>query len=153
MSLFISCNRKCDSGCCKNCPQYYTDQEFREYLVFPIGSYWIYQDSATSNTDSIYLFSQHFEMRDLKDIYGYAKYLEQKFSASFNNDTILKFGGAQEYERFGTCFYNEGNPYDSSYISFFSNKNVGDSIWWVPNTLKYSAFYTSKNFEGSHTIQ
>jgi hypothetical protein len=92
MSLFISCNRKCDSGCCKNCPQYYTDQEFREYLVFPIGSYWIYQDSATSNTDSIYLFSQHFEMRDLKDIYGYdAKYLEQKFSASFNNDTILKF--------------------------------------------------------------
>jgi hypothetical protein len=93
MSLFISCNRKCDSGCCKNCPQYYTDQEFRGYLVFPIGSYWIYQDSATSNTDSIYLFSQHFEMRDLKDIYGYdAKYLEQKFSASFNNDTILKFG-------------------------------------------------------------
>jgi hypothetical protein len=142
--LFLSHSScTCDGGCCDNCPSYHMDQEFKDYLVFSQGSYWVYQDSATLNIDSINLYSQNLEMADYRRHYGYyAEHLEQKFSSSFNNNTIIKSGGADEYSLYHSCllFEEEG-------ISFFTNKDIGDSIG-RNNTLKYVSFDVTKNIEG-----
>jgi len=34
-------------------------QEFKDYVDFPVGSYWIYEDSVSGAVDSIYLFERN----------------------------------------------------------------------------------------------
>jgi len=36
-------------------PTYLMDAEFKSYIDFPVGSYWIYSDSISGQTDSIYV--------------------------------------------------------------------------------------------------
>ena len=43
---------------CKTPPQVetiYIPEEMKPYIMFPVGSYWVYEDSATLQTDSFYL--------------------------------------------------------------------------------------------------
>ncbi|MDR1345585.1 MAG: hypothetical protein LBK03_02645 [Bacteroidales bacterium] len=42
---------------CAKIETYYLDQETKDYLLFDVGSYWIFQDSATLKTDSIVVTS------------------------------------------------------------------------------------------------
>jgi hypothetical protein len=124
----------------------FMDQEFKDYIIFPQGSYWVYQDSATLNTDSVVLYSQIIEIVDRKIPAGYyVETVDQKFSSSFRNDTFRIFGEAVKDEQYSSCLlFAEGH----SYNSFFSNKDIGDSINYILNNLKYSDFEAVKNING-----
>ncbi len=41
---------------------FYMPQEFKDYVMFPVGSYWVYEDSASGAIDSIYLKSSEIEI-------------------------------------------------------------------------------------------
>jgi len=75
--LAADCNKK---------PTYYMPQEFKDYVIYPVGSYWVYEDSISGNIDSIYLIDYKIYIFDTEHAY-YFKYerLEQNFYSSYNN--------------------------------------------------------------------
>jgi len=43
-------------------PIYYMSQEFKDYVDFPVGSWWVYEDSITGEIDSISLIYSEYEI-------------------------------------------------------------------------------------------
>ena len=61
-------------------------QEFKDYVDFPVGSYWVYEDSISGNIDSIYLIDYKTYIFDPQHTcYCYYEILEQNFYSSYNN--------------------------------------------------------------------
>jgi len=46
------------SSCNKEIPEYYIRQELKDYGMFLNGSYWIYRNDSTGETDSVYVTNQ-----------------------------------------------------------------------------------------------
>ena len=46
-------------SCCKKpkIPTYYMPQEFKDYVDFPVGSWWVYEDSVTKKLDTVSLIN------------------------------------------------------------------------------------------------
>jgi hypothetical protein len=68
------------------------DQDFKDYILFKVGSYWIYNDSASGGIDSVYLYSQEIDMYKGNDKvrYNMEEFSERLYSTI--NDTLM--GGA-----------------------------------------------------------
>lgn len=76
-------------------PVYYMPQEFKDYVDFPVGSWWVYEDSITMIIDSICLNTvviSTFEPSNMD--YKFEK-LDQTFSSS-NSDS--NFGGGSFFD-------------------------------------------------------
>jgi hypothetical protein len=127
-------------------PSYYMDQEFKDYCVFPIGSYWIYQDSASNAIDSIYINRSEINFKKASSKLGYNyEELSVGTKRSYFNDSTFQFGqpGGAEHELYlldETYF----SSVVSSYARFFSKKDTG----YVLNSsggsiLKYEARFDS----------
>ena len=70
---------------CKKKPTYYMPQEFKDYVDFPVGSYWVYEDSVSGIKDSIYLYGRNLTIYELNNFYCNCEKLEQNFYSSYNN--------------------------------------------------------------------
>lgn len=46
---------------------YYMSDEFKSYVMFPVGSWWVYQDSITGQTDTLTLLFQAVDMVEYAD--------------------------------------------------------------------------------------
>ncbi len=84
------------TACGKNDKEYstyYLSQEYKDYVVYKVGSYWIYEDSASKSVDSIYLYNQEIKMHNgnQKINYNAEGISENKTSSLF--DTLIFFGG------------------------------------------------------------
>jgi hypothetical protein len=60
-------------------------QEFKDYVDFPVGSYWVYEDSVSRIKDSIYLYGRNLTIYELNNFYCNCEKLEQNFYSSYNN--------------------------------------------------------------------
>jgi len=73
-------------------PTYYMSEEFKDYVLFPEGSWWVYENQY-GQIDSINLFSQDTEIKDGKDNYPYNfEWVNQNLFTSHYNDTIYAWG-------------------------------------------------------------
>ena len=73
-------------------PTYYMSQEFKDYVLFPEGSWWVYENQY-GQIDSINLYSQDTEIKDGKDDYPYNfEWVNQNLFSSHYNDTIYAWG-------------------------------------------------------------
>lgn len=130
LCLFVTCVKKE-----KEYPTYYLGQEYRDYVVYKVGSYWIYEDSASKIIDSVYLFKQDIIMNDgnRKVNYNSEGLSENKYSSLY--DTLI-FGGGIPTERKGPV-YNEIRLNDFIHINtnYFDGK-IGE--------YNISTFYDSK---------
>jgi len=43
-------------------PTYYMPQEFKDYVDFPVGSYWIYEDSISGDVDTFTIIGRKIEI-------------------------------------------------------------------------------------------
>ena len=75
----------CLASSCKKRPTYYMPKEFKDYVDFPVGSYWIYEDSVSGIKDSIYLYGRNLTIYELNNFYCNCEKLEQNFYSSYNN--------------------------------------------------------------------
>ena len=121
------------TGCCNDCdndrnPTYLLDQDFKNYIVFPLGSYWIYTTDLNEK-DSVHLYQQTIDLIKDSRVYPY-KYqlLKQNLWSSFFSDTL--FGGSiTEQVRDTDTIYHlyvdrfMSSPLDNS-VNFFNNLPV-----------------------------
>ena len=75
----------CLASSCKKRPTYYMPQEFKDYVDFPVGSYWVYEDSVSGIKDSIYLYGRNLTIYECEHNYCNYEKLEQNFYSSYNN--------------------------------------------------------------------
>lgn len=76
-------------GCNKPdpCEESYFSNDFKAYTIFPTGSYWVYQDTSSNVTDSVYLLYQNITLNDYCNATTeYEEILEQRFYSSFFHD-------------------------------------------------------------------
>lgn len=88
--LTIGCKKK-------ERPTYYMTQDFKNYVVFPVGSYWVYEDSITGEIDTIRLIESSTTIINTKSGdddpgYNYEQY-SANFISSISNETLGFVGG------------------------------------------------------------
>ncbi|MDR1345587.1 MAG: hypothetical protein LBK03_02655 [Bacteroidales bacterium] len=116
---------------CTKPKTYYLEQETKDYCLFDVGSYWIFQDSATLKTDSLVITKVTREMVPVCPECGEDLEVYDILYAYFQEDTsILMYGMLR-------CHTGD-SPDDFSvlpYQSVYTDKPVG--------TGSYKAYYES----------
>jgi len=100
----------------------YIPEEMKTYIDFPVGSYWVYKDSVTSEIDSFYLNKSdiYFDRGPEGESFEF-ECLEQFYYNEKSHDSIR--GAGIRY------YTNIGLYYDSYFDSrFFNNTKEGDTI-------------------------
>jgi hypothetical protein len=144
--MATTCNKKE-----KQYPTYYMDQEFKDYTLFKVGSYWVYQDSATKQIDSVYLYKQEITINDRRKIvdYNYQDVFENLYT-SYYNDTIFRNGGAKlKGDTQSYCAYFEGmlTSFINAPYLYFGSANEGTTFYHDGNLiyLKFNDIITIGN--------
>jgi hypothetical protein len=121
----------------KEKPTFYMPQDFKDYVIFPIGSYWIYQDSISGVIDSTNLQLRTSTMLDENDFPYICEYIIEQVYHSYDNYTYHNTGKINDY----ISNYSENNSYVylQSDPIFISNVEIGVSS----GNLKYENFYDS----------
>jgi len=113
--LFVSC---LNDGPFKNCDQHYFSDEYKSYVFFKEGSYWIYQDTLNNKIDSVYLLHHNVSLNDYCiPSSPYEEILEQSYYSSFFNkftDTIGSYGHASRNTFNGGVFSGDFSLYMDS---------------------------------------
>jgi len=107
-------------------PRYKIPQEVKDFIMFPEGSYWVYQDSVSGAIDSHHLHSFILYERDNNRDYYY-EIFNQNLSRSFYNDTI--YGGGANNAEIGDVIvskYHEISAQPYRDFLFFSPSEIGD---------------------------
>jgi len=123
------------SGCCEFCrvdaPTYVMDQDFKDYTLFPVGSYWIYSEDITKEYDSVYLYRQEVRMSDSYKIHSYKyEYFDQSLGSTFFNDTLSGGSAAERY--YDTVYFSYAERYLSNFVvtnlQFFNKVAAGTTL-------------------------
>lgn len=137
-------------SCRKEKPTYNMPQEFKDYVMFPEGSYWIYEDSITNNIDSISLYKTNMLVKEDDHVYCNCKYetITQEFYSSFSNNIFLRY-----IEPFLADFENKYAYYLNSmsgYIFIFPQSSFFD-----PFKYKYfnSIIINNAIYESVHVFE
>jgi len=137
--LFLASN-------CKKKPTYYMPQEFKDYVDFPVGSYWVYEDSISGNIDSIYLIDYKTYIFDPQHTcYCYYEILEQNFYSSYNNhlraQSWLDMDDPSYYEYSGYGYFTMRKNWNVEYIINYDSLKILDE--WFKNV--YCIYTYAKN--------
>ena len=97
--LFFACKKKIT---------YYLPDEIKPYIMFPEGSYWVYQDSTLGSIDTVTLTKQYIEKVISSSIGNEIELLRQEFYSSFKKTSFLG----------GTLNFNNENYYQEDAIFF-----------------------------------
>lgn len=145
----------------KEYPTYYFGQEYRDYVIYKPGSYWIYEEAATEKIDSIYLYEQstNIDYATSKINYNSESISEKKTSSLYGTlsfgGRVVSENGMGEYTNFPVSDYVHRNvdyfdgkidqtALEASYTLYVEKR---DSIEF--NKLK---FYEVKIFENKMQI-
>jgi hypothetical protein len=150
--MATTCNKKE-----KQYPTYYMDQEFKDYTLFKVGSYWVYQDSATKQIDSVYLYKQTIAVSNYGKEIGYnAEYFSEELRSSLF-DTLLG-GGGKPLEKAGYSygiirlkdFLNSSTYYFTGHIGDEEPSNGNLKFIKTLDSLNFiEKFYSLKCFENN----
>ena len=146
--------------CCSGCkpdegPTYYMDQEFKDYVVFGVGSYWVYEDQDLQ-IDSLYCHRSKLFIKEASENLGYDyERLQIAFKTSFYNDSLT---GDAHPERNDRKFYvyEEGSLtyFLNSYIQFFNNQLLDVEYQLQEDSkLKYESYFDEFNVLGKNYQQ
>ena len=136
LAVFYSCERPSKKDKAK---LYYMEQEFNDYCLFPVYSYWVYEDSASGALDSVSIYYQNITINDQLTVvsWKYEQFQQHLFS-SYNSPFIYEAGGADLMglpENY--CTYTDGIA-----DLYFGDANVGDTLFLNRN-LYYEAYYST----------
>jgi hypothetical protein len=128
-----------------NVPTHYIGDEFKEYVVFPKGSYWVYEEVSTKEIDSVYLYRSETSIRNgaSKLGYNYEEYLSG-YTRSYFNDSVRGFG-YPEFNNQEFYQYTEG-----SLLSFLNRPIIfmdGGAVGFEFNYAEDFAIEYEQHFE------
>jgi hypothetical protein len=165
--LAIICCIAADCGKDNDKPTYYMPQDFKDYVMYPVGSYWIYEDSVSGDIDSIYLLSYETYIFETghSSSFNYER-LEQTFYSSYwlkqclgismveynTNPLIYIYKGLLGYY-FGDC--NVGtNIQHGEYLAYSDSLKINNKWYKTVKCFsytynqKFSKYYWSKDIGG-----
>lgn len=124
-------------------PTYYMSEEFKDYVFFPEGSWWFYENQY-GQKDSVYLFWKKTKIvKNSKTVeYNYEMF-KQHLTSSFY-DSLFGSGGAELAGTKQPSTYFEGSLENETNVfpQFFTGKDV-DYVLPLNNNLKYTQFQDS----------
>ena len=130
-----------DDGPWKNCPEIRFSEEYKRYTVFNPGSYWIYQDSSGTLTDSLVLLNQSLLFFAECDYHGYpTEYLEQEFYSSIAGSAEVS--GDPDWPDY---YMSDANGVTLGF--FITDISVGSDGGSLQR-MKYEEFLDSVNISG-----
>lgn len=113
-------------------PTFRMNSDFKDFVLFPVGSHWIYGQDGNTNRDSIYLSSQNMTINETRRAYPFNfEQFQQSMYTSFYDDSLLGFGGAVSYEDTSVCFvFTEGYLSNSQErnLQFYTRHKVGTTL-------------------------
>ncbi|MCK9499623.1 MAG: hypothetical protein GX793_00730 [Bacteroidales bacterium] len=122
-------------GCDSSGKTIHIDQETKDYCLFKQGSYWIYQDSATLETDSIVIETNPYftsgkggGTTDAWETYTYSTYVQNNNTNNLYN-TIIRPGFDAEFDNQKPIWYymDEVSSNASQYKYYsFHNGSIGE---------------------------
>ncbi|MGB4665073.1 MAG: hypothetical protein WBH72_01995, partial [Bacteroidales bacterium] len=108
---------------------------FKDYVDFPVGSYWVYEDSVSGIKDSIYLYQRNLTIYDFERNYCYYEKLEQNFYSSYNNhlraQSWLDVDDPSFYEYSGYGYFTLRKNFNVVYIINYDSLKILDE--WYKN--------------------
>jgi hypothetical protein len=112
-------------------PTYLMDQDFKDYTLFPVGSYWIYA-SGSGEIDSVYLYRQDIGIDESRKIFPFnCEGFNQNLGSSYFADTLFGGGGVSLRSN-DTTFYIYAERYLSNFlitnVQFFNQAKPGESL-------------------------
>jgi hypothetical protein len=103
----------------------------KPYIIYPEGSYWVYEDSLTGHVDSFFLKNQEINILEDNNTPYKIENLKQIFDC--NDDYVFPYNGDVLY---GATFFND--DYSMSYYNFFDAvfvfTNITDSVRYMSGT-------------------
>jgi hypothetical protein len=125
-------------------PYYNLPKEFSEYIVFPKGSYWVYEELATAKVDSIYQYRSDVVRKkaESKLGYNYDQYIAG-YKSSLSSDSLRGFGFPDFNDQ---SFFVHEEFWLGDFLNmpriFTSDPAVGKSVRYTENySLEYEHFY------------
>jgi hypothetical protein len=129
--LLTTCTPKEEEG-----PLYLIGQSTKDYLVFPVGSYWVYEEETSNFEDSLYLYRLE------------SKIIKKGRTVGYNSDRIDFYAESSFYDDTLTSsidkhFSNDLDQCGQFYLKNFIN---GDYIFFNRNQCYDSIEFTSNNY-------
>lgn len=119
-------------------PTYYMDEDFKDYVMHPVGSYWIYEDSISGAIDSVILLDQQvgiYTRREGDPYYNFEELVQTFYTSYFNRQKIESIE-VVSVDPLRYYYYGRGH--------YFTNYFIGDSLEVNNNDyVHYKAFYGS----------
>jgi hypothetical protein len=147
MANYSSCKKKPERAI------YNTSKEFKDYVLFKTGSYWIYKlEGAVTNTDTNTLIKTELQLvKDARTIgYDFEKLLMHS-KRTYSHDTLIIFGGALFKGTHGVDYYEELSTtnLNAADIHYFDGKAKGSIVEIYANRrTKYSDSLANYTIEG-----
>jgi hypothetical protein len=109
-------------------PEYRLDEDFKAYFDFQPGTYWIYEDSLTGTTDSVYIISNEREIKEGISGRGCdARYNNETFFLTqIKSDTMEKLTASTTFTGSGYMFINS-NLTGSHFFMEKNGKSPGEN--------------------------
>ena len=132
-------------------PTVYMPQEFKDYVDFPVGSYWIYEDSISGAIDSVYIYNIKNEIVNSSHCHFKWEDLIQKLYSNnsvVNTNHILAItDNPLTYKLIGKYFFIYKNDmlinFESSgikYINYYDSLNINNKYYYNINCFyQYSS--------------
>lgn len=129
--LALECNPDKDE---EEKPTYYMSEEFKDYVLFPEGSWWVYENQR-GQTDTLKIIWQEKKVINSRKFSSKVEGFQHHLYSSYFKDTL--FGGGQApFGGEGQIGYNRGLKYNTSY-QFFTAKDTGDTYYYNSKEAKY----------------
>jgi hypothetical protein len=127
--LLLSANKGCTPACNKDeLPTYLMDENFKSYVDFPVGSYWIYQEISDNKLiDSVRILKRMYYIDNSGKVAGF-KYdlFDLRIFSSYSNIEMNGVGVAKFYINDGSTYTEVPAISGSDNTQFFSTqKGVG----------------------------
>jgi hypothetical protein len=89
-------------------PEYRLDEDFKAYLDFQLGTYWVYEDSLSRMLDSVYIISNRNEIKEGISGRGCDARFRNEFiyMQQFSNGKGEQLTASTTFSGFGYQYYN-----------------------------------------------
>ncbi|MBX9851905.1 MAG: hypothetical protein K2X86_09115 [Cytophagaceae bacterium] len=124
----------------------YLDQEFKDYMFYPDGSYWVYEHESMGWEDSVYLYSQLLAIEEPHNLSNNYERIVLRYGSTFNLDTFHIIGHARDLPIGRPCYSNIlfTSNFLAVNIPFFSKRDIGYVFEYNENiNSTYTAYYDS----------
>jgi len=131
--------------------EYYMSEEFKSYVMHPVGSWWVYKDSVSGQIDTVILEEQSTRLQQIDPHIMY-EHLYQKFNDreqfDFNNLNHVNTHYYLYYER-GYFAYTDISTVGDT-LGFFIYKNHFGTL--ILDTLTFTDIKHYKNMDSESDI-